>query len=448
VSEFDEFDLVVTGERVCVEDTLRPAAVCVSGGRIAAIREPGDAPRARERVALAPDEVLLPGVVDTHVHVDEPGRTEWEGFATATQAALSGGVTTFLDMPLNSIPATLDPESLAVKRAAADGQCRVDVGFWGGAVPDNLGSLKALAGEVFGFKCFLLDSGVPEFPPLDAGQLNAAMGELVEADGLLIVHAEDADAIAAAPPAAGGRYSDFLASRPDAAETRAIEMVIEAARDTGARAHIVHLSSADALPALRAARADGVRITVETCPHYLALAAEDVADGHTEFKCCPPVRGRANQSRLWEALVGGDIDLVVSDHSPCLPELKRLDTGDFGAAWGGVSSLELGLSIVWTHARERGVELPTVSRWMSAAPADLVGLRRKGRLAAGADADLVVFAPDEAFAVEARRLRHRHPLTPYDGAQLSGRVRRVFLRGRPVSADDPASGMLLTPEGP
>jgi allantoinase len=442
------FDLVLTAQRACVDGRLRPAAVCVSGGRIVAILDPADAPPGRETVALGADEVLLPGVVDTHVHVNEPGRTEWEGFATATQAALAGGVTTVLDMPLNSIPATVDLDSLAVKRAAAAGQCRADVGFWGGAVPASLGSLKSLAGEVFGFKCFLLDSGVPEFPPLSHAQLEAAMTELAELDALLIVHAEDADAIAAAPRAAGARYADFLASRPDAAEVRAIDTVIAAARRTGARAHIVHLSSAAALPAIRAARDDGVRITVETCPHYLALAAEDVADGRTDFKCCPPVRDRSNRDRLWQALIDGDIDLVVSDHSPCVPELKALDEGDFGSAWGGIASLELGLSVVWTHARERGIDLASVSDWMSASPAALVGLGRKGRIAPDADADLVVFAPDESFSVDARRLRHRHALTPYDGAQLTGRVRGVFLRGRPVSADDPPSGMLLTPEGP
>jgi len=442
------YDLVVTAERACVDGRMRAAAVCVAGDRIAAIVDPSDAPRGRETVALAAEEVLLPGLVDTHVHVNEPGRTEWEGFATATRAALSGGVTTLLDMPLNSIPPTIDLEALAAKRAAAAGQCHVDVGFWGGAVPARLGSLKSLAGEVFGFKCFLLDSGVPEFPPLDADQLEAAMTELAELDALLIVHAEDADAIAAAPPAVGPRYADFLASRPDDAEARAIETVIATARRTGARAHIVHLSSAAALPVLRASRADGVRITVETCPHYLALAAEDVVDGHTEFKCCPPVRDRSNRDQLWQALIDGDIDLVVSDHSPCPPALKQLDEGDFGSAWGGIASLELGLSVMWTHARDRGVSLATVSRWMSAAPASLVGLRGKGRLAVGADADFVAFAPDEQFVVDAQRLQHRHAVTPYDGARLTGRVRRVFLRGRSVTADDPPSGTLLTPEGP
>jgi allantoinase len=442
-----EFDVVVRAERACVDGTLRPAAVCVSGGRIAEIRDLADAAAARETVSLTPDEVLLPGVVDTHVHVNEPGRAEWEGFASATQAALAGGVTTLLDMPLNSVPPTLDAESLAAKRAAADGQCHVDVGFWAGAVPSSLGSLKALADGVFGHKCFLVDSGVPEFPPLDAAQLESAMAEIAEFDGMLIVHAEDAAEIASAPHADGRQYADFVASRPEAAELRAIEVVIDAARRTGARAHVVHLAAASALPALRAARADGVRISVETCPHYLALSADQVGDGRTEFKCCPPVRDRANQQALWEGLVARDIDVVVSDHSPCPPEMKGLDTGDFGAAWGGISSLQLGLSIVWTKAREHGVDLADVSRWMSTAPADLVGLGRKGRIAPGADADLVVFAPDESFTVDPDRLRHRHRLTPYAGATLTGAVRQVFLRGRPVTADDPPSGALLTPEG-
>jgi allantoinase len=442
-----DFDLVLRAERVCLDVGLRPAVVCVSGGQIVEVRDLADDPTGSETVTLGSDEVLLPGLVDTHVHVNEPGRTDWEGYATATQAALAGGVTTLLDMPLNAIPPTIDPDSLALKRAAADGQCHVDVGFWGGAVPSSLGGLKSLAGDVFGFKCFLLDSGVPEFPPLDADQLEAAMAEVAEFDGLLIVHAEDPAEIAAAPPAAGARYADFVASRPEAAEVRAIESVIETARRTGARVHVVHLSAAEALPALRSARAEGVRITVETCPHYLALAADDIADGRTEFKCCPPVRGRDNQGRLWDALVAGDIDIVVSDHSPCPPALKRLDTGDFAAAWGGISSLQLGLSIVWTQARERGVDLGTLSRWMSSRPADLVGLGDKGRIAVGADADLVVFAPDDAYTVDAAQLRNRHRLTPYDGMPLSGRVRQVFLRGRPVTADDPASGALLTPEG-
>jgi allantoinase len=441
------YDLVVSGERVCVDGELRPAAVCVTAGRVAAVVDIAEVPAGGRQVTLAADEALLPGLVDTHVHVNEPGRTEWEGFATATAAALAGGVTTLLDMPLNAIPPTVDPEALTAKLAAAEGKCSIDVGFWGGAVPTSLGRLEALSSGVFGFKAFLLDSGVPEFPPLDSEQLEVAMREIGSFDGLLIVHAEDAVSLAAAPAAGGGRYAQFVASRPDSAEVRAIERVIDAARRTGTRAHVVHLSSAAALPALRAARAEGVRITVETCPHYLALTAEEVGDGQTQFKCCPPIRGRSNRDALWRALDEGDIDLVVSDHSPCVPELKALDTGDFASAWGGISSLELGLAVVWTAARARGVGLAAVSAWMSTAPARLVGLARKGRIAPGADADFAVFAPDERWRVDARQLRQRHPLTPYDGAELLGRVRQVFLRGRPVTADDPPSGTLLIPEG-
>jgi allantoinase len=421
--------------------------VVVENGLVAEIR-PFDKHRGQDDadiIELAEDEVLLPGLVDTHVHVNEPGRTEWEGFASATAAAAAGGVTTILDMPLNSIPATTSVDALAVKRAAADGQCAVDVGFWGGAVPDSLGRLAELhAAGVFGFKCFLLDSGVPEFPPLSAEQLAAAMTEIAAFDGLLIVHAEDPELIAAHAGPGSVRYADFLASRPPAAETTAIDTVIAAARGTGCRTHLVHLSSAEALPALAAARSDGVRLTVETCPHYLTLHAEDIADGQTQFKCCPPVREAANADRLWEALADGVIDFVVSDHSPCTAELKRLDVGDFGLAWGGISSVQLGLPLVWTEARRRGHSLAEVIGWMATNPATVVGVRDKGGIAVGRPADLVVFAPDESFTVDARRLRHKNPVTPYDGRTLDGVVRQSYLRGERVVAGGRPHGRLLT----
>jgi allantoinase len=401
---------------------------------------PLDAPAAGREVVLAPDEVLVPGLVDSHVHVNEPGRTEWEGFATATRAAAAGGVTTIVDMPLNSLPPTVDVAALEVKRAAAAGRCAVDVAFWGGAVPGNEPELRALhdAGPV-GVKCFLIDSGVPEFPPLlDPGP---ALAEIAAFDGLLIAHAEDGALVTAA---AGRRYADFVASRPAAAEDSAIGLLLRRARETGARVHVVHLSSASALPLLAAARADGVRVTVETCPHYLALTAEEVPDGDTRYKCCPPVRGDANRDALWRGLADGVIDMVVSDHSPCPPDLKRLDTGDFGAAWGGISSLQLGLPVVWTEARRRGRTLAEVVTWMAARPAALVGLPRKGRIAAGADADLAVVAPDAEFTVG--ELHHRHPLTPYTGRRLHGVVRRTWLRGAPVdpAVDAAPRGRLLT----
>ncbi|WP_432497280.1 allantoinase AllB [Kineococcus gypseus] len=431
-------DLVVRAGRAVVDGRERAVSVGVLDGRIAAVAA-RDAPwDARREVVLADDEVLLPGLVDTHVHVNEPGRTQWEGFASATRAAAAGGVTTILDMPLNSVPATLDPAALEVKRAAAAGQCAVDVGFWGGAVPGNLEDLvPLLRAGAFGAKCFLLDSGVPEFPPLDAAGLEAAMARLAAVDGLLLVHAEDAEAIAAAAGAGGPVFADFVASRPPAAEAAAVRAVARAALRTGARAHVVHLSSAAGVAEVAAARSAGARLTAETCPHYLALDAEQVPDGATPFKCCPPIRGRAEQDALWEALRDGTVDCVVSDHSPCTADLKHLDTGDFGTAWGGIASVQIGLPVVWTAARSRGVPLAAVVGWMSTATADLVGLGDRGRLAAGCVADLVVFAPDEAWTVHAADLLHRNPVTPYDGRALVGAVRSTWRRGQPV---DPVGG--------
>jgi allantoinase len=417
--------IVLRARRAVVDGTERPAAVLVDGGRIEAVL-PVDVPVDAEEVVLADDEVLLPGLVDTHVHVNEPGRTEWEGFATA-----------IVDMPLNSLPPTVDVAALEIKRAAAAGQCAVDVGFWGGAVPGNAGELAALhAAGVFGVKCFLLDSGVPEFPPLAGDDLVAACKAVAAYDGLLIAHAEDGERVR---PATGRRYADFVASRPPEAEDGAIATLLRLARETGARVHVVHLSAASALPQLAAARAEGLPVTVETCPHYLALTAEEVPDGDTRFKCCPPVREAANRDALWQGLAEGVIDMVVSDHSPSPLALKHLDTGDFGTAWGGIASLQVGLPVVWTEARRRGHGLADVARWMAQAPAALVGLARKGRIAAGADADLVVFAPDAPYTVG--ELHHRHAVTPYAGRELTGVVRSTWLRGAP--ADGTPRGRLL-----
>ena len=448
---------VIFRGRVLTSDGEARRQVTVADGVITEIR-PFDRLRAQDGmrpelvegrtspvIELADDEILLPGLVDTHVHVNEPGRTEWEGFAAATAAAAAGGVTTLLDMPLNSIPATTSVDALATKRAAAAGQCAVDVGFWAGAVPESLSRLAELhEAGVFGFKCFLLDSGVPEFPPLAAEQLDRAMTEIAAFDGLLAVHAEDPQVISANAGGGSVRYSDFLASRPAAAETVAIDAVIAAARATGCRTHIVHLSSAEALPAIAAARSDGVRLTVETCPHYLALHAEAIADGRTEFKCCPPVREAANADRLWVGLADGVIDFVASDHSPCPTELKRLDVGDFGRAWGGISSVQLSLPVVWTEARRRGHSLAEVLLWMADNPAGCVGLPGRGRVGVGRPADLVVFAPDESFVVDAAALRHRNPVTPYQGRTLDGVVRQTYLRGERVVSGDRPRGRLLT----
>jgi allantoinase len=438
------FDLVFRAPRVVTAAGEAAACVAVRHGRVAAVEPLQAALTGEETITLTDDEVLLPGLVDTHVHVNEPGRTDWEGFASATRAAAAGGITSIVDMPLNSIPPTVDVAALDAKRKAAQGQVHVDVGFWGGAVPGNLGELRGLhdAG-VFGFKCFLVDSGVEEFPPLGPADLDHYLEVLAGFPALLLVHAEDAQAVARAPAAAGRRYADFLRSRPREAENLAVARVVSSARRTGGPAHVLHLSSADALPTLAGARRDGVPVSAETCPHYLTFDAETIADGATQFKCCPPIREAANRERLWSGLADGLIDLVVSDHSPCVPELRRLDAGDFGAAWGGIASLQLSLPAVWTAARARGHGLAEVTRWMAERPAALAGLRGKGRIAVGGDADLCLFAPDTTFVVDPTRLHHRHPVTPYAGRRLAGVVRGTWLRGRRVTGHDP-TGTLLT----
>jgi allantoinase len=435
-------ELVLRSTRVITPEGTRAASVAVTGGTITALL-PYDAdvpPGARlEDVG---DHVVLPGLVDTHVHVNDPGRTEWEGFRTATRAAAAGGVTTLVDMPLNSLPPTTTVDNLRVKRKTAAGRVHVDVGFWGGALPDNTADLRPLhEAGVFGFKAFLSPSGVEEFPHLDQDALARSMAETASFDGLLVVHAEDPHHHAAAPQRGGPRYADFLASRPRGAEDSAVAQLIDRARRLHARVHVLHLSSSDALPLIAAARAEGVRLTVETCPHYLTLAAEEVPDGAGEFKCCPPIREAANRDLLWRALADGTIDCVVTDHSPSTPDLK---TGDFATAWGGISGLQLGLAAVWTEARRRGHTLEDVARWMSARPAALVGLDgRKGAIAPGRDADFAVLAPDETFTVDPAALQHRNPVTAYAGRTLSGVVRSTWLRGERVYAD----GRFTEPKG-
>ncbi|WP_062386151.1 allantoinase AllB [Demequina iriomotensis] len=435
-------DLVIRAARAVLPTGEVPAAVFIGGGRIVAVG-PADAPAPGiPEVVLAPDEVLLPGAVDTHVHVNEPGRTEWEGFDSATRAARAGGVTTLIDMPLNSIPPTVSPEALAVKQSAAAGKTHVNVGFWGGAVPSSLGSLRALWDQgVFGFKCFLAPSGVDEFPHLNRGQLLRAMDEIAGFGGLLIVHAEDPEVLEAYDTAPGRDFAAFMATRPQAAETSAIETVIAAMRETGARAHVLHLSAASALPLIAEAKAEGLPLTVETCPHYLTFDAAHVPDGATQYKCCPPIRSEENRERLWEALASGVIDFVASDHSPATADLKLAGGGDFGVAWGGIAGLQTSLAAVWTGARMRGFSLVDVVGWMSTRPAAWSGLATKGAIEAGRDADLVAFAAEEPWEVHADSLEHRNKVSAYDGAALAGRARRVWIGG----VEDAAGVMVARP---
>ena len=434
------YDLVIRSARVLTgggsAPGFTPAAVAITDGVIRALA-PVDAPlEARQDLTLPAGQVLQPGIVDTHVHVNEPGRTDWEGFASATRAAAAGGVTTIIDMPLNSIPPTTTVAALELKRQAAAPQATVNVGFWGGAIPANLGALEPLhdAG-VFGFKAFLSPSGVDEFPHLSPEQLEAAATEIAGFDGLLVVHAEDPAVLESSPNAGGTGYLDFVASRPDAAEDAAIARVIDVVRRTGVRAHILHLSSALVLPRLAAARAEGLPITVETCPHYLSFAAESIVDGATAFKCCPPIRDEANRDLLWQALVDGVIDIIASDHSPATRELKLGHDGDFGLAWGGISGLQVSLPAVWTAARARGLTLERVLHWMSRATAGFAGLPA-GAITVGAAADLVAFAPEESFTVNVDTLRHKNRVSAFDGATLYGRVHSTWLAGDVIYAGD------------
>ncbi|MFF0211771.1 allantoinase AllB [Streptomyces althioticus] len=437
-----DVQLVLRSTRVVTPEGTRAASVAVAGGTVTAVL-PHDAPVPDgARLEELGDDVLLPGLVDTHVHVNDPGRTEWEGFWTATRAAAAGGITTLVDMPLNSLPPTTTVDHLRVKRKTAADKAHVDVGFWGGALPDNGADLRPLhEAGVFGFKAFLSPSGVDEFPHLDDDHLARALREIASFDGLLIVHAEDPHQLAGAPQRGGPRYADFLASRPRRAEDTAVARLLEQARRFDARVHVLHLSSADALPLLAEAKADGVRVTVETCPHYLTLTAEEVPDGASEFKCCPPIREAANQDLLWQALADGTVDCVVTDHSPSTADLK---TDDFATAWGGISGLQLSLPAVWTEARRRGHTLEDVVRWTSTHTARLAGLEaRKGAIAPGHDADFAVLAPDETFTVDPAALQHRNRVTAYAGRTLHGVVRSTWLRGERVLAD----GEFTAPKG-
>ena len=447
---------VFRGERVVSERGFGPAAVHVRDGTVVRVSDADDVPSEARVVDVGP-LVLMPGLVDTHVHVNEPGRTRWEGFATATRAAAAGGVTTILDMPLNSVPPTTTVAWLDAKRRAAEGQCAVDVGFIGGVVPGNEGELEALhEAGVLAFKCFLVPSGVPEFPHVTEGDLRRALPELARVDALLMVHAELPQPIEAAAAAAAGMgprtHEAWLASRPTASEVEAVRLVARLAGETGARMHVVHLSSPEAAQIVRVQRDSGTPITAETCPHYLRFTAETIPDGATQFKCAPPIRSSRDRELLWEALREGVISMVVSDHSPAPPDLKLRD-GDFFAAWGGIASLELGLAAVWTEAVERGFEPPDLARWMCQQPARLVGLgHRKGRIAAGFDADFCVWRPEGEVAVRPEALWQRHKLTPYAGQRLLGRVEATYLAGRRIfdhgeARDDPRGQVILRDAG-
>ncbi|EIW55433.1 allantoinase [Trametes versicolor FP-101664 SS1] len=435
------------GENVVLSDGLpRPATVIadVDTGKIVDIIEEITPRRSFHDIIEdadyidAGDKYILPGLVDAHVHLNEPGRTDWEGFWTGTRAAASGGVTALVDMPLNSIPPTTTVDNLAAKREAAHGQCWTDVAFWGGVIPGNQAHLKPLVDAgVKGFKCFLIESGVDEFPCVAESDLRGAMDELKDSPTVLCFHAEleqNPAPVPAAHPADPTLYSTFLASRPQQLEIDAIALITRLHAEYPAlRLHIVHLSAADALPLIRAAKAAGLPLTVETCFHYLTLSAQHIPHGRPEFKCCPPVREDGNREALWAALLDGTIDCVVSDHSPCVASLKKMDEGDIMSAWGGISTLGLGLSLLWTEARKRGVGIDKIVDWLCVKTAKHAGLAdTKGQLKVGYDADLVIWDPEGQIAVTKELLNFKNKLTPYEGLTLAGKVEKTFLRGRLV----------------
>jgi allantoinase len=442
-------DLIVRGQRVVLPETVAPRSVHIREERIVFVGDYNDVVAGCEIVEAGDDSVVMPGLVDTHVHINAPGRTEWEGFRSATRAAAAGGVTTVVDMPLNSIPPTTTLAGFKTKLDAARDECFVDVGFWGGVVPGNTAELAPMfAAGVVGFKCFLVPSGVDEFEHVTEADLREAMPELTRLGALLIVHAELPGSIRTNGSHAAD-YQSFLDSRPRVAENKAVELMIRLSREFDTKVHIVHLSSAEAIPLLREAQSAGGKITAETCPHYLHLAAEEVPAGATEFKCCPPIRERDNREQLWHGLKEGTIDFIVSDHSPCPGEMKLRESGDFMKAWGGIASLQLRLPVVWTEARRRGFTLLDLTRWLCANPARQVSFgTRKGSIAVGSDADLVIWAPDEPFTVSPSTLHHRHKITPYAGEVLSGVVQQTVLCGRKVYdrghfSDAPLGHMLL-----
>jgi allantoinase len=432
--------------QVVTPEGIRPAAILVEGEQIKAVVSSDQIPTEGCKIRDFGEAAMLPGLADSHVHINDPGRAEWEGFETATRAAAAGGYTLLVDMPLNCLPATTTVAALQAKRAAAQGRCRVDWAAWGGVVHDthtndNQNDIEALAAAgVRGFKCFLVNPGIDSFTMVTEQQLRAALPHVARTGLPLLVHAELPGAIDGATDALANAdwncYSTYLRSRPDEAELTAIRLMLSLCREYGFRLHIVHLSTSQALQELRAARSEGLAVSVETCPHYLHLCAETIPNGATLNKCAPPIRSRDNCEGLWQGLSDGTIDLVVTDHSPCPPAMKRLDEGNFRTAWGGIASLSVALPLMWTEASRRGFTLLDLARLMAAAPARLAGCNtRKGRIAAGYDAGFVVFDSDREFTVTEDRLHYRHPVSPYLGETLRGVVKATYLRGNCVFAN-------------
>jgi len=429
--------------RVFANGKIAPATILMENGKIAAVTSTTKIPQDAQ-VENVGDLLVIPGLVDSHVHINEPGRTEWEGFATATQAAAAGGITTVVDMPLNCLPVTTTISALETKLAELSGKLWVDAAFHGGVVPEHLDQLEPMMkAGIKTFKAFMIDSGIPEFSWSNEATLEKAMSILAKGGGTLLVHAEvDLPTAPSSGDGSDQSFATFLASRPAKMEDDAIAMIIRLSEKTGCRTHIVHLSSASAVSMLVQARARGVRVTAETCPHYLTMSSENIPNGDGRYKCMPPIREHDNRMKLWQALQSRQIEMVVSDHSPCTPALKKLDVHNLRDAWGGISSLQFGLSLIWSEIRRRGMSMADLVRWMCEAPAELVGLEgRKGRIQKGYDADLVVFDPDATTTIAKDKIYHRHKETPYEGWQVHGKVKQTWLRGMKIYNDGTFQGI-------
>lgn len=450
-------NFALSSNRVVTPDGEKSATVFVAGETIAAVVDSTDSEAvARQQAKLSIEKiedlgnlVVSPGVFDAHVHINEPGRTEWEGFATATAAAAAGGVTTLIDMPLNSSPVTTSVDALRVKQNAARGKLSVDVAFYGGLVPANASEVAGMVAEGLpGIKAFLCHSGLDEFPAAGEPELRSALNALQGTGVPLLAHAEIVDALIHPDMSTPQHYRSYMESRPALFELAAIDLLIRLCREYQTPVHIVHLATVEALPMIRAAKAEGLPLTVETCPHYLYFHADEIADGQTVFKCAPPIRYEANRAALCAAVAEGVIDTIGSDHSPCPPEMKSLDAGDFFAAWGGICGLQLSLPVTWTVGQSQGWTPSLLAEKLSSRPAEIFGFGDcKGKLAPDFDADLVVWIPEQSFKVNGSQLLHRHATTPYEGRKLSGVVRQTFVRGRKIFdvgiVDDPSSGRIV-----
>lgn len=423
-------DIVIHSNRVVLSDGVKKAAVIITNGKIEEVTF--NIPEVGCTVIDFGDHVIMPGIVDPHVHINEPGRTEWEGFDTATKAAIAGGVTTFVDMPLNSSPVTTTVSAFDKKLQASNGKLHTNCGFWGGVIPGNAHEIESLINAgVLGFKAFLTHSGIEEFPNVTEDDLRKVMPLLVKHNLPLLVHCELTDNHTYSPQTTSS-YNEYLLSRPCSWEDNAIALMIRLCEEFECRTHIVHLSSSGSIEQIRKAKERGAPLTVETAQHYLYFCAEEIPDGHAEYKCAPPIRERINNEKLWQALKEGIIDFVATDHSPAPPSMKENPEHDLMKAWGGIASIQFALPVLWTAAKRHDCSLTNIVQWLCEKPAELPGLKTKGRVLKGYDADLTIWNPQDSFTVSADKILHRHKLTPYMGKQLNGVVNQTWLNGIPV----------------